>query len=255
MKNTMGTITIGLGLAALLAGCGEPKYSRIWVINSALSGSSMGVEERGMTREACELSALNAGRTSSFGGMLTTSSVCVTDSRALELEQEKAKERATAETAAKLNAPKAQPKEELPDAAAAQKRTDDLLKRTEHLVAPAPRKALGKVSIVFGRDYTGTASQGMVVLEPLSVFFPNDPWAFVMSFERETNAVVELIFTKHDDRTGQWQRVGAFNHRIEGSRAVGSKMEHLNLPVGRYRTLARTGDEVLASAEFTVQAK
>jgi hypothetical protein len=188
----LGTITIGLGLAALLAGCGEPKYSRVWVVNSALSGKSMGVEERGMTREACELSVLNAGRTSSAGGMLTTGTVCVPDARALELEQEEKTRKlaAAAETAAKSSAPKSQPKEEVPDAAAAQ-RTDDLLKRTENLVAAPQGQGYPKTRLTVGTSYT-TSNNREVIVDERDVFFRGEKFAFVLEYGRAVYVPVEL---------------------------------------------------------------
>lgn len=247
MKNTMGTIPIGLGLAALLAGCGEPKYSRVWVVDSALSGKSMGVEERGMTREACELSVLNARRTSSAGGMLTTGTVCVTDARALELEQEnKARTLATAESAAKASAPKAQPKEEVPDADAAQKRTDDLLKRTEALVVK-PVSSPRARGIVFGANYT----DDLAIVDEKKVFAPGDKFAFVATFGRSVERLDLSIETARGQVMAQWSNQPDKGH--VGPYA--SRLKAMTLPVGDYRIVVRNGGEVLVSGEFSVQAR
>lgn len=241
----MGAITIGLVLAALLSGCGEPKYSRVWVVDSALSGKSMGVEERGMTREACELSVLNAGRTSSAGGMLTTGSVCVTDARALELEQEnKAKKVATAESAAKATVPKAQPKEEVPDADAAQKRTDDLLKRTEALVVK-PVSSPRARGIVF--NYT----DDLAIVDEKKIFAPGDKFAFVARFGRAVGRLDLSIETARGQAMAQWS-----DQPDRGQ--VGpdaSRLKAMTLPVGDYRLVVRNGAEVLVSGEFSAQAR
>jgi hypothetical protein len=247
VKNTIGAITIGLALAALLAGCGEPKYSRVWVVNSAVSGKSMGVDERGMSREACELSVLNAGRTSAFAGMLTTGSVCVTDARALEMEQEeKTKKRATAEIASEASTPKAQPKEEVPDADAAQKRTEDLLKRTEALVvkpvsSPRPR------GIVFGANYT----DDMAIVDEKKVFAPGDKFAFVATFGRAVERLDLSIETARGQAMAQWSNQPDKGH--VGPYA--SRLKAMTLPVGDYRLVVRNGGEILVSGEFSVQAR
>jgi hypothetical protein len=229
----MGTITLGLGLAVLVAGCNEPRYSRVWVLNSAVSGSSVTVEERGLSREACELSVLNAGRSSSYGGLLTTHNQCVTDERAAELEKEKAekesREKRSKEETDKLDAA-AKAKAEVTrvdpsEVAAAQQRTDALLKRTENLVmtpgpvvgtpvapnmttgpvAPSPmatppvapgpvRKPASKYpagTIVFGTDRSEKHDD--TVVGQRSDFVQGGPWAYVATLAHSSYSVEFIL--------------------------------------------------------------
>jgi hypothetical protein len=136
-------VVLGISLLAL-SGCNDPKYSRVWVLQSSLSSPTVKVMEAGMTREVCELSVLNAGRSSQFRGSLTEHSECPTDAKAVELvaamEVRQAEAKKAGEIAKKAEqvAPVVPPPVTLAEeAAASQRRTDALLKRTEDLVRPS----------------------------------------------------------------------------------------------------------------------
>ena len=137
-------------------------------------------------------------------------------------------------------------------AAEAEKRTQDLLKRTENLVvAPQGKGTYPKTSLTVGTGYT-VSNNREVIVDERDIFVRGEKFAFVLEYGRAIYTPVEL--TMVEDQTQQVVfRAFLSQHPGGTSSNSGVLRGTVDMANGHYRLIARGGSEILASATFAVQ--